>query len=189
MIKAVITDFDGTLVDTFEANLRSYQRAFEECGLVLKPDTYRACFGLRYDAFMSQVGVLDSEVATQIRELKKKYYPEYFEYLSLNNVLLETIDTFHRSGVRTAIASTANKDNLMNVVHYYDLGGFFDYILAGIDVIKGKPDPEIYVKAMGLLGVKPDETLVFEDSEIGIKAAKASNARCIHVTEEWFLRC
>ena len=52
MIKAIITDFDGTLVDTFEANLRAYQQAFADQGLSLTSDTYRECFGYRFERFM-----------------------------------------------------------------------------------------------------------------------------------------
>lgn len=43
MIRAIITDFDGTLVDTFEANFRAYQKAFSECGIVLTAEKYREC--------------------------------------------------------------------------------------------------------------------------------------------------
>ena len=63
---------------------------------------------------------------------------------------------------------------------------YFDLILAGIDVKKGKPEPEIYIKSMAALGVTPEETLIFEDSDIGIETAIASGARYIRVTPEWF---
>ena len=80
MIKAIITDFDGTLVDTFEANLRAYQQAFYACGITLTAERYRACFGLRFDAFMNSMSVVDSQTACKIKELKKEFYPQFFEY-------------------------------------------------------------------------------------------------------------
>ena len=52
MIRAIITDFDGTLVDTFDANLKAYQKAFGEVGVVLSEEKYRECFGFRFDRFM-----------------------------------------------------------------------------------------------------------------------------------------
>ena len=186
MIRAIITDFDGTLVDTFEANLRAYQKSFSECGIKLTEAKYRACFGLRFDAFMSGMSVVDSKTACIIKELKKEYYIQYFDYLVPNKTLIGLIDSFHRLGGKTAIASTARKENLMNAIHALDLKEYFDLIFAGVDVKRGKPDPEIYIKSMAALGVTPEETLIFEDSDIGIEAAIASGARYIRVTPKRF---
>ena len=186
MIKAIITDFDGTLVDTFEANYRAYQKSFSECGIELTPQRYHECFGLRFDAFMSSMSVFDEPTACKIKELKKEYYPQYFEHLIIDRPLLGLIESFHQMGGKTAIASTARKENLMNAINHLGIARHFDLILAGIDVKRGKPDPEIYNKAMESLGVAPDETLIFEDSDAGVKAAMASGAKHIRVTTEWF---
>ena len=62
----------------------------------------------------------------------------------------------------------------------------FDEIIAGKDVQKGKPNPEIYLKAMDLLGVLPEETLIFEDTEVGLQAAEASGANYVKVTGAFF---
>lgn len=186
MIKAIITDFDGTLVDTFEANLRAYQKAFHEVGVSLTEDKYRECFGLRYDAFMSRMGIFDDQTVNAIKDLKKKYYPQYFEYFRSNHALIEMIDTFHQLGGKTAIASTARKENLMNAVNYLGISDDYDLIFAGVDVKKGKPNPEIYIKAMEALGVTPEETLIFEDSQVGIDAAKAAGAKYMIVSSQQF---
>ena len=75
MIKALITDFDGTLVDTFDANLRAYQKAFADVGITLTAERYRECFGYRFDRFMTAMGIYDAETALRIKEAKKEYYP------------------------------------------------------------------------------------------------------------------
>lgn len=186
MVKAIITDFDGTLVDTFEANLRAYQKAFQEVGLNLTAERYRECFGYRYDRFMQEMGVTDKTIADSIKELKTKYYPEYFEYLKPNIALINLIAGIKKMGGKTAIASTARKENLMNAVNFLGIAQYFDLILAGVDVKKGKPDPEIYLKSMAALGVTPDETFIFEDSQVGIDAAKASGASYMIVSPNQF---
>lgn len=186
MIKAIITDFDGTLVDTFEANLRAYQKAFADVNMNLAAEKYRECFGLRFERFMMAMAVQDDKTANYIREAKKEYYPKYFEFLKPNHALIGLIESFHSMGGKTAIASTARKENLMNVVNYLGLGDNFDLIYAGVDVKQGKPSPEIYIKAMEALGVVPDETLIFEDSEVGIQAAKASCAKYMVVNSDIF---
>lgn len=185
-IKAIITDFDGTLVDTFEANLRAYQKAFANVGLNLTAEKYRECFGYRFERFMSAMGITDSRTYNYIREEKKKLYPQFFEYLRPNQSLIALISTFHEMGGKTAIASTARKENLMNVVNYLGLAPMFDLIYAGMDVKQGKPSPEIYIKTMDTLLLRPCEVLIFEDSPAGLESARTSGAYVMLVGRECF---
>lgn len=186
MIKAIITDFDGTLVDTFGANLRAYQEAFHAVGLTLSEERYRECFGFRFDLFMSAMGIVDDAVSHAVRERKKEAYPKYFSSLRPNNILIELVATFHQQGGLTAIASTARRDNLLNAVNHLSMSDYFDLIYAAEDVKQGKPSPEIYLNTMSRLNVTPHETLIFEDSCVGMEAARASGAQYIQVTENWF---
>ena len=186
MIRAIIADLDGTLVDTFEANFRAYQKAFSKVGMQLTSERYGECFGYRHDRFMQEMDVTDKAIADTIKELKKEYYPEYFQYLRPNTALINLIAGVKAMGGRTAIASTARKENLMNVINYFGIAHHFDLIFAGIDVKNGKPDPEIYIKAMTALGVTPEETLIFEDSQVGIDAARASGASYMIVSARQF---
>lgn len=188
MIRAIITDFDGTLVDTFEANLRAYQKAYQSVGLDITAEKYRECFGYRFERLMLATGVFDERTANAIKEAKKQIYPTFFQYLTPNKALIELISSFHAMGGKTAIASTARRENLMNVVNYLELAPMFDLIHAGVDVKQGKPSPEIYIKTMEALGVQPDEVLIFEDSPVGIEAARASGAHVLLITEEDFKR-
>ena len=185
-ISAIITDFDGTLVDTFEANYHAYQTAFKDVGLTLSMEQYHACFGLRFDAFMSQIGIYDEITRAVIKENKAKIYPQCFDMLVPNKTLISFIRKMNHEGVKTAIASTAQVGNLMNALNYLQVADLFDKIIAGIDVKRGKPDPEIYLKAMEMLGVAPEETLIFEDSEVGLQAAEASGANYLKISGCFF---
>lgn len=186
MIKAIITDFDGTLVDTFEANLATYQKVLGDQGIVLSREKYKECFGLRFDAFMAAIGVDDERVRNLIKDAKTDLYPSFFDRLIPNSVLIDFLAVMRTSGVKVAIASTARKENLMNVLYSLGLEDAFDLIMAGVNVTKGKPDPEIYELTMSRLGVTPDQVLIFEDSEVGFQAAEASGAKYIKITEEFF---
>ena len=88
---------------------------------------------------------------------------------------------FRRCGGKTAVASTARGKNLLNALAHIGATGDFDLILAGEDVKEGKPSPEIYNTVMQRLGVLPDETLVFEDSSVGLQAAQAAGAHYIKI--------
>ncbi len=190
IVKAIITDFDGTLVDTFEANYEAYMLAFKryyyEIGYGLTREQYQTCFGLRFDAFMDYMKVNDEKLRDKIKKEKARVYPMCFRRLNPNNVLISFIRSSKASGVKTAIASTAQRNNLMNVLTYLNLVDLFDLIVAGDSVKVGKPNPEIYRTTMSLLDVTPEETLILEDSEVGLQAAEACGANYIKVTESFF---
>lgn len=190
MIRAIITDFDGTLVDTFEANFEAYlltfKRYYYEIGYGLTREQYRACFGLRFDAFMDFMNVQDEILRAKIKSEKARVYSMCFSSLNPNTILIDFIRKAKSTGVKTAIASTAQRNNLMNVLNHFEIAGLFDQIIAGDTVKVGKPSPEIYLTSMQMLNVTPEETLIFEDSEVGIQAAQASGANYMVVTSNFF---
>lgn len=185
-VKLLITDFDGTLVDTFEANYRAYAEAFDAVGRGLTRERYRECFGFRFDRFMDAMGVEEDAVRAEIRKIKGECYPSYFSHLVVNRPLLEMLRAFHRSGGKTAIASTARGVNLRNALRHIGAADDFDLVLAGESVHKGKPDPEIYLTVLERLGVGADEALVFEDSAVGFAAASSAGIQYIPVTREFY---
>ena len=186
MIRAIISDFDGTLVDTFEANYAAYSLAFKQYCLDLSKEQYRACFGLRFDAFMNDMKIADVNLRNKIKEEKARVYPMCFSHLKPNIALINFINKAKLSGIKTAIASTAQRNNLMNVLKFLQLEDLFDIIIAGDAVKEGKPNPEIYLTSMSQLGVSPTETLVFEDTEVGILAAERSGANVVKITENFY---
>jgi HAD superfamily hydrolase (TIGR01509 family) len=186
MIKAIITDFDGTLFDTFEANYFAYKDVLNSHGLELSKDTYRKCFGLRFNEFMESIGIKNIVLKNQIKTEKAKIYPNYFDLIAPNFELIAFLRTMKRNGIKIAIASTARRENLINVLSYFDLTDIFDVIFTGESVMYGKPHPEIYILTMDKLGVEDSETLIFEDSEVGIQAAQASGASVIKIKEKLF---
>lgn len=185
-VKLLITDFDGTLVDTYFANLCAYQKAFSSCGLTLTEEQYRKCFGLRFDEFMAAMGVVEESKQRVIREKKSDYYPSFFDKLIVNENLLSFVRKFHEAGGLTAVASTARRINLMKALEHIDAIDCFSLILAGEDVQEGKPNPEIYMKALDILNVRPHEALVFEDSPVGLEAAHRAHLMTIQIGKEYF---
>ena len=181
-IKLVITDFDGTLVGTFQANYHAYCEAFNQVGLTLTEEQYRKCYGLRFDAFMDAMRIEDVEVRKRIRAIKGECYPNHFGLLKVNQPLLDFIRMFRQGGGKTAVASTARGKNLTNALNHIGANDDFDLILAGEDVKEGKPSPEIYNTVMQRMGVTPGQTLIFEDSPVGLQAAEVAGAHYIKIT-------
>ena len=179
-IRAIITDFDGTLVNTFESNYYAYKDAFKEYGYELTKQQYKECYGFRYDDLCKRLGIKD-EHKQLIKEYKKNTYPLYFKFASLNIQLLDFIRMCRKQGMKTCIASTASRDNLYNMLKYFNIEQYFDIIISGEYVSKGKPNPEVYNKALELLGCESDEALVFEDSEVGCEAAENAEINYIKI--------
>lgn len=186
MIKLIITDFDGTLADTFEANYKAYREVLSGHGVILTPEKYRECFGLRFDNFMHCLGIEDATLKKEIKIAKGELYPNYFEFIKVNSPLLEFIRAFRRNGGLTAIASTARGVNLKNALIHIGAENDFDFIVAGEMVRHGKPDPEIFNTVLELAGVSMSSVLIFEDSEVGCKAAEIAGINYIRVNNKFF---
>ena len=185
-IKLLITDFDGTLVDTFEANFLGYQAAFNAIGMSIDKATYQKHFGMRFDRFMDCMNIGDIETRQRIQDLKTQFYPDFFNKIKVNTPLLEIIRAHHRSGGMTAIASTARTENLMNLLTHINAVNDFDIILAGDEVKEGKPSPEIYLTVLKKAGVTPGEAIIFEDSPVGVQAAQAAGIQHLVITPQYF---
>ena len=141
---------------------------------------FKKWYGLRYDDLCKKIGI-SNEHKSAIKELKKNIYPSFFEYLVLNKDLLDFIKASKNNGIKTCIASTASKENLYNVLRYFNIEEYFDIVITGENVSKGKPNPEVYIKALVLLDCEPDEAIVFEDSDVGCEAAENAELNYIKI--------
>lgn len=189
-IRLILLDFDGTLADTRRANALAYVEAFAREGLALGEEEYEArYFGMRCDEFLRACGIGDAARRERIRQLKIALYPSYFDTVTLNRPLWEFCRQFRAQGGRVWIVSTGSRENIEGVMHHLGIGrpseaaaeGSVDGILAGPDIARSKPHPDCFLEAMRREGVSPSETLVFEDSPIGLEAARRSGAAYIRV--------
>lgn len=176
-IKLILLDFDGTLASTEDANMGAYLLALREEGIELDTEEYRRrYFGMRCPEFLRELGITDENDIDRIRRRKIELYPTLFDSVHLNEPLWNFAQDFRAQGGKVWIVSTGQKENIENVLRYLDIMDKVDGILTSSDVREPKPSPEAFLKAMEIEGVTPAETLIFEDSSVGIAAAKASGA-------------
>jgi HAD superfamily hydrolase (TIGR01509 family) len=181
IVRCIISDLDGTLVSSARANFAAYRDALAERGHVLAPEAYAKAFGLRADDMLRRVASgLSAEDLTWIKARKVELYPRYFHLLEENQSLLQFLRVM-RPSMRLGVATTARRVNAEGLLRHVNAQDLFDHCVFGEDVSHGKPDPECYRLCMQRCGVTPDECLIFEDSEIGIAAAKAAGARVVVV--------
>ena len=193
-LKLILLDFDGTLADTRRANALAYAATLREAGYPLTEEEYLGrYFGVRCDEFLRSYGIADPAERERLRLRKIELYPAFFDTVELNRPLWEFCRQFRRQGGRVWIVSTGSRANIDNAMAHLGIGGpetpearcpagRVDGILAGPDVARSKPAPDCFLEAMRREGVTPRETLIFEDSAVGLEAARASGAAYIRVT-------
>ena len=181
-IKLLLLDFDGTLADTRRANTLAYVDALAEEGYTLDERTYtEKYFGMRCPEFLADIGFTAPDDIARIRRRKIELYPSHFDTVRLNLPLWNFVRSFRRAGGRAWVVSTGHADNIRNAMEFLGIADDFDGILTGDDTDAPKPAPDCFLKAMQTEGALPEETLIFEDSEIGLEAARRSGAAFVKV--------
>lgn len=181
-LKLILLDFDGTLVDTRRANALAYIETLAEVGIHLSEEEYlERYFGVRCMEFMQMVGIEDPEEVQRLRRRKVELYPRYFDTVELNHPLWNWCSMMQRMGTKVWIVSTGHIDNITNIMRYLRLDSSIDGIISGDDVERPKPYPDCFLKAMEIEGVTPEETIVFEDSSVGLEAARRSGATYVRI--------
>ncbi len=182
-IKLILLDFDGTLADTRMANGLAYIQALSEVGIDISIEEYAAkYFGMRCREFLRDVGIECDEDARKLRRRKVEIYPNYFDSVRLNTPLWEWCQMMRTTGAKVWIVSTGHIDNITNVMRHLNIINGVDGIISGDDVTLPKPHPECFIQAMERVGATPHETIIFEDSAMGLEAAERSGAAYVKIS-------
>jgi len=182
MITCLLFDLDGTLFDSTAANVAAYAAAFKDVGVTFDATAYKRLFGLRFDEMMAAIAPdMDAATRQKIKPLKAGYYEANFDLVRQNTGLLALLRSC-RAHYKTALVTTAARRNVTSLLRHFAVEEtLFDVIITGDEVTHGKPDPECYLAAIKALGVPAEQCCVFEDSDIGITAARAAGADVIRV--------
>jgi beta-phosphoglucomutase len=182
MLTCLITDLDGTVFDSREANVAAYAQAFADAGFEFDATAYHHNFGLRFPEMITALAPEAGEdVKRLIREKKADYYQKNLSMVRPNQALLSLLQSCAGTH-KLALVTTASRVNVQNLLNHFSVPeDLFQIIITGEDVQNSKPDPECYTKAIASLGVSADTCCVFEDSQIGIAAAEAAGAHVIRV--------
>jgi beta-phosphoglucomutase len=133
------------------------------------------CNGRHYLDFLPQITTTDEKLLAQMHHDKKEAYRKHLDKAILNQGLVDILSAM-RGKYKTALVTTASKQNTEDILNQFQLQNLFDLILTHDDVTKSKPEPEGFIKAMNYFDASPKETIIFEDSEVGLEAARRSGA-------------
>lgn len=188
MIKAVIFDMDGVLIDAREWHYESLNRALALFGFNIPRHEHLTTFdGLptrRKLEILSATQALPRELHGFINEMKQIYTMELV-YTKCKPVFRQeqALSLLRSDGYKLAVASNSIRDTISTMMKRAALSQYLEFELSNEDVKVGKPDPEIYNTAIARLGLLPQDCLIVEDNENGVKAARASGAHVMVVRD------
>ncbi|GIW22380.1 MAG: phosphatase [Candidatus Sericytochromatia bacterium] len=186
MIELVIFDFDGLLVDSEPIYVNSNKRFLKERG-INDFSIINKLFGLRAEEAFLLIKETFSfkESIEELMSIRNKYILEDFENgkLKLMPYVKEVLNKL-RKYFKLAIGSSSKKYLLEKGLEIHNLSNYFDVIVTGDDVTKGKPEPDIYLKVAYLMNIQTQKSIVIEDAPNGIIAGKRAGMKTVAIPNE-----
>jgi beta-phosphoglucomutase len=183
--RGVLWDLDGTLVDSGDYHLRSWQSAMTPEGIEVTRERFLAGFGQKNDRILRDwLGpAADAARIQRVADFKESEYRRLARAGGLTPLpgAREWVARLRAEGWRQAIASSAPRENIDVMLNLIGLSDAFDAIVAAEDVTLGKPDPRVFLTAAERLGVTPARAVVVEDAPAGLEAARRAGMHRIGV--------
>ncbi|WP_294893138.1 HAD family phosphatase [uncultured Gilliamella sp.] len=185
-IKAVLFDMDGVLIEAKDWHYEALNRALKLFGYEISRFEHLTSYdGLPTSMKLQKLTLekgLPSQLHSFINEMKQQYTVSMIQNLCRPRFNHEyALSKLKSEGYRLAVGSNSIRMTIEMMMDYAKLTDYFDFMLSNQDVKSAKPDPEIYLTAMSKMNLKPEECLIVEDNENGIKAAVASGAHVLVV--------
>lgn len=186
-LAAVLFDFDGVVIDSHDAHGRSWYALAGELGQELSHETFVSTFGQRNESILPFLGWAKEGDHERIRVLGDRKEDLYREILRAEGIeplpgVVALLKELKEKGIPCAIGTSTPRPNVECVLELTGLGDYFTDIAASEDVTRGKPDPEVFLKAAAKLGADPASCVVIEDAQVGIRAARAAGTKAVAVT-------
>ncbi len=182
--KLAIFDLDGTLFDTKDVNYNAYQNAIRMAEIDVKIDYYDFCKlynGKNYREFLPKIiPNISEEKLKKIHNLKKNIYQEHLDKAKKNDLLFSMIEEI-KEKFYISIVTNASKKSVEDILEKFSVKNLFDLLITQEDVKNPKPSAEGFLKAMNYFNISKENTIIFEDSEIGIQAANKAETNYVKV--------
>ena len=184
MLKAIIFDMDGVIVNSEPLHRKAYFDMFEEFNLDVSNGLYESFTGKSTSAICKELcEIFDLSISHEkLMFSKRKYFKTIFDNdpeFQMIDGALSLIKNYFYHNLTLILASSASMTNINRIFKKFDLDKFFKAKISGADLKESKPNPEIFIKAAKLSGFNKNECIVIEDSTNGIKASKSAGIYCI----------
>lgn len=186
MIKGVIFDMDGTLVDNSPIHEQAFEIWCKTRGFSFTHSDLEKLFGMGNDDILKFVtgdpNLTDETIDLYAQEKEATYRELYAPTIKPIAGLLDLLSELEAQGVKMAIGSSGMRKNVDFVLEKCGIERYFSALANGDLVKKAKPDPAIFLLAAQMLGLQPQECVVIEDSFAGIEAARRAGMKVVAIT-------
>lgn len=187
MIKAIIFDMDGLMIDSERVTFECYQERLKDMNLTMDEEFYKTLLGKPikgiyqrfYDVYGNDFPI--ENVIQDVHQLMAERFET--EGVPVKKGLVELLHYLKDNNYKTIVATSSNRDRVDKILAQAKITEFFDGSICGDEVTKGKPNPEVFLKSCQKLGVNVDEAIVLEDSEAGIQASYDANIKVICIPD------
>jgi HAD superfamily hydrolase (TIGR01509 family) len=188
MIKTIVFDMDGVLIEAKDWHYEALNRALHLFGIEISRYEHLTVFdGLptkKKLQMLSAQSNLPAELHDFINDMKQRYTMEIVNARCKPRFNHEyALSKLRANGYRLAVASNSIRSTIEVMMRRAELDQYLEFIVSNQDVTQAKPNPEMYHLALSRFGVAPQECLIVEDNENGIRAARASGAHVLEVTD------
>lgn len=183
-VKAIIFDMDGVLVDSEPFHVENEKRMFNKMGLDISDEEHAGYMGTATDVMWTKI-IKNRNLTHDVADLTNLTIQESLPYFrSLEKIdpmpgLVELLEKFKSNKIPMAVASSSDPETISIILEKSGLKNYFLYAVSSSEIGKSKPEPDVFLYAANLLGVLPQNCVVFEDSKNGIKAAKNAGMFCV----------
>jgi len=184
--KAYLFDCDGTIVDSMPLHYVAWKMVMDEWGASFPEDIFYAWGGLPAAEILARLNAeqgLSMPVA-EVEERKEALYFEIIHRLEAVPEVLHEVEAMHGK-IPFAVVSGSTRESVVKSLEALGILEKFDTLVCAGDYAKSKPDPEPFLTAAKRLGVKPEDCLVFEDTQMGVDAAKAAGMKWVKILQPW----
>ncbi|MFX3631550.1 MAG: HAD family hydrolase [Candidatus Pristimantibacillus sp.] len=185
MIKGIVFDFDGLIIDTESAWYEALKEIYEEHEAYLPLETWVKCVGTSHDAFdpyLHLQEILERPVdMEELKQIVAQKHDWIMQARDLRPGVESYLQAAQQLGLKIGIASSSHRAWVERFTHQFNIYDYFSCMRTADYVEKVKPDPELYVQALEALDLQPEEAIAFEDSPNGAKAAHAAGLHVVIV--------
>ena len=183
MLEGVIFDLDGVIVDSHPAHKQAWRTFFQSIGKQVSEDDLGFVLEgrKREDILRHFLGDLSEEQVKHYGAAKEALFRDSVQELKTIQGLDGFLDQLTQAEIPIALASSASRHRAEYMLEQLGLRPLFKAVITGDDVVKGKPDPALFVLAAQGIEVHPAKALVCEDAVAGVQAAKAAGMRCLAI--------
>ena len=185
MIKGVIFDLDGVIADAQWMHAKAQSMILKRFGVEISPDEItRRYAGVASRIIFSENIKNQDYVLEDLYEEKKKIVDKLVADVKPIEGAIELIKRLHKEGYKLGVASSPDNKYVNGTLEKLGVTNYFITIVSGDQVSKKKPSPDIFLKAVENLDLKPSECVVIEDAPAGMLGAINGGMKCIGIVEE-----